>query len=201
MARGVTAAQGNRDVMASFDTVEVGPGIIAFVAPETTSQFVSGNSVAVIGDDGVLVVDSGQFPALTKKMIAEIRKRTDKPVRYLVNTHWHLDHMTGNSAYKEEYPEISIISTPSTKLNGDLYDPRFLQVEKDGYATFVQKINKMLETGKRANGQTLDAAAMENYKRLLSDLDEYIPLLPAMHYAGPTLRSVTSSIFILVSAW
>jgi hypothetical protein len=38
----------------------------------------------------VLVVDSGRFPTLARKMIAEIRLKTGKPVRYLVHTHWHL---------------------------------------------------------------------------------------------------------------
>jgi glyoxylase-like metal-dependent hydrolase (beta-lactamase superfamily II) len=69
-----------------FDTVEVGPGVYAFVSPETNGPIPSGN-VAVVGDDGVLVVDSGRFPTLARRIVAEIHRRTDKPVRYVVHTH------------------------------------------------------------------------------------------------------------------
>src|SRR5262245_13774159 len=57
----------------SFDVVDVAPGILAFVSPATTSGVINGNSVAIVGDDGALVVDSGQFPLTTRRMIAEIR--------------------------------------------------------------------------------------------------------------------------------
>jgi glyoxylase-like metal-dependent hydrolase (beta-lactamase superfamily II) len=48
-----------------------------------------------IGDDGVLLVDDS-FPELTADIMAAIRKHTDKPVRFVVNTHWHWDHTGGN---------------------------------------------------------------------------------------------------------
>src|ERR1041385_6300288 len=99
----VSFGQSADDVTSSYDTVKVADGIWAFVAPETKSGLVSGNSIAIIGDDGVLVVDSGQIPSLTRRMIAEIRQKTDKPVRSLVNTHWHWDHNFGNFVYREEF--------------------------------------------------------------------------------------------------
>ena len=49
----------------------------------------------------MLVVDSGSFLSITRLIIGEIRKRTDKPVRYLVHTHWHEDHWLGNDEYRE----------------------------------------------------------------------------------------------------
>ncbi len=56
-----------------------------------------GNSAVSIGKDGVLVVDT-QFAPLVPKMIAEIRKLTDKPIRMIINTHYHGDHTGGNEA-------------------------------------------------------------------------------------------------------
>ena len=46
------------------------------------------------------------FPASTRRQIAEIRKLTDKPVRYVVNSHWHPDHNLGNSDYRAEFPGV-----------------------------------------------------------------------------------------------
>jgi glyoxylase-like metal-dependent hydrolase (beta-lactamase superfamily II) len=59
-----------------------------------------GNIGLFIGDDGVFMIDN-QFAALTPKILAEIKKITNKPVSYLVNTHWHGDHTGGNKNMKE----------------------------------------------------------------------------------------------------
>jgi cyclase len=54
-----------------------------------------GNIGVLVGDDGVLLVDD-QFAPLTEKILAAVKKISDKPVKYLVNTHWHWDHTGGN---------------------------------------------------------------------------------------------------------
>lgn len=56
-----------------------------------------GNTTVQIGDDGVMVVDT-QFAPMADKIVAAIRTLTDKPIRYVVNTHSHPDHVGGNLA-------------------------------------------------------------------------------------------------------
>ena len=56
-----------------------------------------GNTTVQIGNDGVLVVDT-QFAPMADKIVAAIRTLTDKPIRYVVNTHSHPDHVGGNQA-------------------------------------------------------------------------------------------------------
>jgi len=56
-----------------------------------------GNTTLSVGKDGVLIVDT-QFAPLVPKMLAEIKKLSDKPIRYIVNTHVHGDHTGGNEA-------------------------------------------------------------------------------------------------------
>src|SRR5580692_8314728 len=90
--------------MTTYETVKLAEGIVGFIPPENNTPFVSGNSVAIIGDDSVLVVDSGHAPSTTARIISEIKHMTDKPVRFLVNTHWHPDHNSGNGLYKEAFP-------------------------------------------------------------------------------------------------
>jgi cyclase len=58
-----------------------------------------GNAGFVIGDDGVLVVDTFQDPRSAKALLAEIRKLTPLPIRFVVNTHYHLDHVNGNDVF------------------------------------------------------------------------------------------------------
>jgi cyclase len=98
-----------------YRTIEVGPGVLAFVSPETNGPIPSGNVVAVIGDDGVLVVDSGRFPTLARRIVAEIRQKTDRPVLYLVHTHWHLDHIAADAVFREAFPGLTVVATGFTR--------------------------------------------------------------------------------------
>jgi len=54
-----------------------------------------GNLGVSVGDDGVFLIDA-QFAALTPKIQAAIAKLSAKPVRFMLNTHWHFDHTGGN---------------------------------------------------------------------------------------------------------
>ena len=56
-----------------------------------------GNTTLSVGKDGVLIVDT-QFAPMVPKMLAEIKKLSDKPIRYIINTHVHGDHTGGNEA-------------------------------------------------------------------------------------------------------
>lgn len=59
------------------------------------------NSGFIIGDKAVLVVDSFEDPAAARALLKVIRSKTNLPVRYLVNTHYHLDHVAGNVVYHD----------------------------------------------------------------------------------------------------
>src|SRR5271154_2277388 len=60
-----------------------------------------GNAGFVIGDNGVVVIDTFQDPLPAKALLTEIRKLTPQPIRFVVNTHYHLDHVNGNDVFAE----------------------------------------------------------------------------------------------------
>jgi glyoxylase-like metal-dependent hydrolase (beta-lactamase superfamily II) len=66
-----------------------------FIYDETSS-----NSAFLVTDDGVLVVDTRQHPRDGQDLLNRIRRLTDKPIRWVVNTHFHGDHTYGNSVFK-----------------------------------------------------------------------------------------------------
>ena len=59
----------------------------------------------VIGDTGVVAVDSGSVPQLSAEAIADLRQRTDLPILALIYTHGHPDHTGGAPAFLEENPD------------------------------------------------------------------------------------------------
>ena len=77
-----------------FVLKQIGPGVFAAISDESNAGF-------IIGDDAVLVVDSFFEPDTAKALLGEIRKLTPKPVRYLVNTHYHVDHVGGDQVFKD----------------------------------------------------------------------------------------------------
>ena len=87
---------------------EVAPGVFAVLQPQPR-RFNESNSLFAIREDGVLVVDTQSTPAATGAVIDEIRARTELPVRHLVLTHWHGDHVQGIAAYREIWPEVEVI--------------------------------------------------------------------------------------------
>jgi glyoxylase-like metal-dependent hydrolase (beta-lactamase superfamily II) len=99
----------------NYQTVKVAENVYAFIAPDGITPVVSGNTVVIIGDDGVLIVDTGQFPTVATQEIEAIRRLTVLPVRYIVNTHWHPDHWLGNGAFKAAFPGAVIMSTAGTR--------------------------------------------------------------------------------------
>lgn len=60
------------------------------------------NNAWLVTDEGVLVIDTRQHPRRAQELLAAIRKTTDKPVKWVVNTHAHGDHYFGNSVFKRE---------------------------------------------------------------------------------------------------
>jgi glyoxylase-like metal-dependent hydrolase (beta-lactamase superfamily II) len=89
---------------------EIAPGIHLFATAPYGDVGLDGNSIAVLSSDGVLVFDSNGTPAASAAILAEIRKLTDKPVRYVVNSHWHWDHWYGTETYLRAFPDVRIIT-------------------------------------------------------------------------------------------
>jgi cyclase len=82
-----------------FELTMIAPGVYSAIdGPEGRS---GSNAGFVIGDDGVLVVDSFFDPEATRALIGEIRKLTPKPIRYVVNTHYHIDHVGGDAVLQQ----------------------------------------------------------------------------------------------------
>lgn len=94
--------------------IAVADGIYLFRTAPYGEVGMDGNSVVVVGDDGVLVFDTNGTPAAAAAILAEIRKLTNQPVRYVVNSHWHWDHWYGNEVYQQAFPDVKIIAHEKT---------------------------------------------------------------------------------------
>jgi cyclase len=65
-----------------------------------------GNIGASVGEDGIVLIDD-QYAPLAEKIQAALKGITDKPVRFIINTHFHLDHTDGNAYFQKQAPIIA----------------------------------------------------------------------------------------------
>ena len=98
---------------AKFDIKKVADGVhVAVAAP---AYKVNCNTAIIESDDGVVIVDTHSKPSAARLIVQELPGLTTKPVRYVVNTHFHWDHWHGNEVYPAAYPNAEIITNQITR--------------------------------------------------------------------------------------
>src|ERR1700676_4212152 len=97
-----------------FDIQKVADGVyFALAHPQALTNC---NAAIFVNSQDVLVVDAHSKPSAAASLIAQIQKEiTTKPVRYLVNTHFHWDHTQGDAAYRATGGKVEIIASETTK--------------------------------------------------------------------------------------
>ena len=147
LACGVASAQ----VPVNVKKAEIAPGIWQFTV-ESDGYVEHLNSVAIVDDSGVLVFDTTTRPSTARVIVAEIRKITNKPVKWVVNSHWHPDHWTGNEVFASAFPGLEIIATEQERnfmLNMSAIWPKNLPPQIETMAKALAG-NKELTPDKRA---------------------------------------------------
>jgi glyoxylase-like metal-dependent hydrolase (beta-lactamase superfamily II) len=126
---------------------EISPGIFLFSTPRYGDVGLDGNSIAITSRDGVLVFDSNGTPAAASAVLAQIRLLTDRPVRYVVNSHWHWDHWYGTEVYRDAFPDLQIVAHEKTRalMTGPAIEFNRPGLERD-LPRYVESVEKRAQT-------------------------------------------------------
>ena len=143
----------------------------------------SGNTTVIIGEREVFVVDSCYRPSSAQEDIAEIRKWTNKPVGYLLNTHFHNDHNNGNKTYLDAFPSLAIIAQEETKKDMDLIQPGNVERGPKEIEEFIAAYKQ----GKGQDGHTLSEDEKKLYQQIIPNLATLLAEFKTMVYQPPTL--------------
>ena len=169
-----------------YTLTRIADGVYAVVRQTPTSGASDANVLIVIRKRDVVVVDANIFPSSTRQVISEIRKLSALPVRFVVNTHWHDDHLLGNHEYRKAYPGVACISHPFARAAAASHVTEALARNlSEAYPGDSRLLQQQLASGKRRSGDPLtgaDSARLQARVQLLnffvSDLTG-TPVVPA----------------------
>lgn len=162
-----------------FDIKPIADGVYAAIAKPAYK--VNCNAAIIILGDSVLVVDTHSKPSAARALIEQIKKLTDKPVRYVVNTHFHWDHYQGNEAYPSSWPAgVEIISSEATRAN---IEQRGIPRVKHEIVTMPAEIEKL----KADLAKATDPKQKETLQSNLQQAEAYFTELKSMQITLPTM--------------
>jgi len=162
-----------------FDIKPIADGVYAAIAKPAYK--VNCNAAIIVLGDSVLVVDTHSKPSAARALIEQIKKLTPKPVKFVVNTHFHWDHYQGNEAYPSSWPAgVEIISSEATRQNIQRIGiPRI----KNEIVTMPQEIANLKKDLEKATTAEQKAAIQEN----LRQAEAYFAELKLMQVTLPTM--------------
>ena len=143
---------------------QLADGVYMIRHPDAPDTFPQGNTTVIIGDRGVFVVDSCYLPSAAREDIAQIKQWTSKPVLWLLNTHWHNDHVEGNGAYREAFPQINIVAHYQTARQIAGYIPNY----PSRFPAIQARYQKMIDTGKDLDGNDIPPTQITDIKNAMA---------------------------------
>lgn len=186
---GVTYPGSNTDARLSddspmFNITELAPGVYNAIGVDG----VFANSQVIVNSDHVVVVDAQLRPSWAKEMIRQIRKITPKPVRYVVYTHWHIDHAGGAQAYLEAFPGVQIVGHAMALHDQVLVGfDRKVEFLSKGSARSLAAVKKAIADGVDRDGRPLDAKGKAELQRLLAQEERFLAENDQIRNVTPTV--------------
>ena len=170
--------------------VALAEGVHAVVRDDPLSLAGNGNSLVVVGDSGVLVVDAQFTAAATLETLAAIRRLTSKPVRWVVNTHWHDDHLAGNRVYRDSFPGVQFIAHANTRRDVRLLGGPNREGTATGAPPLAARFERLLGQGLGIDSTPVSPAERAAVRSALDVMGRYLAELPTFTLAidGPTVE-------------
>jgi glyoxylase-like metal-dependent hydrolase (beta-lactamase superfamily II) len=170
----------------NFEIVPVAKDVYAVIAkPGMLANWARCNAAVIVNQNDVVVVDTQLRPSWAAEVISDIRKITDKPVRYVINTHWHRDHVQGNQVYLETFgPGVRIIQHEFTREDQIKNQPIELKIRAPEE---ISRLEELIRADKDEKGNPLDAVGLSQLAELLAARKAYFSEVPNIAVTPGTL--------------
>lgn len=171
-----------------FNVKQVAPGVWALIVKPPKGSIAVSNAAVVELGDKLLVVDSHLSPSAAREAARVIATLTsNRPVRYLVNTHWHPDHVQGNSTYSSAFPgAIDIISHVNTRRDILALEIPFLKDQKIQLPRQIADMKLQLANG-MSEGKPMTAEQKRRVEAQLAQSEALAREIANLEITLPTL--------------
>jgi glyoxylase-like metal-dependent hydrolase (beta-lactamase superfamily II) len=176
-----------QEAQSAFDVQKVAEGVYALIRREPLGLWFEANNVFIINDDDVVIVDANISVASTKEVLAALRKLTPKPVRYVVNTHWHEDHIIGNQVWREAFPGVEFIGHASTLKDLPTVGMSNRKQAVDGGPELAKMLRDRLGKNQSLAGGELSSEERAGYAETVRLIDRYVAEAPRFQTVLPTI--------------
>jgi cyclase len=174
-------AQASPDLPSLFDIQKIAAGVYAAIA--RPAAVLNCNAAIFANSDDLLIVDTHSKPSAVIALVAQLRKDvTQKPVRYIVNSHFHWDHSQGTPAYRKMNPHAHVVASEATRK---LLSENGAQRLKQSLEQMRARLNECDQQRARSKDQgevrrlTEEAAGIRNY---IAEMKSYTPELPDLTF-------------------
>ncbi len=144
------------------------------------------NSIFIINAADVIVVDTNITPSSARATLAALKALTPKPVRTIINTHWHDDHIVGNQVYREAFPGVEIIaharSANAMATTGAANRKQLVQMGP----TMVTQLRNSIEQAKSMAGGPINDEERASYRSDVVAAERYFAEAASITDVAPT---------------
>jgi glyoxylase-like metal-dependent hydrolase (beta-lactamase superfamily II) len=176
-ATAARAQSANGALPALFDLQRVAPGVYAAIAKPL--PMLNCNAAIFENEKDLLIVDSHARPSAVISLVQQLKREvTNKPVRYIVNSHFHWDHSEGNAAYQSAYPNAQIVSSATTRKLLREFGASRAKAQVEQAAAAVPGYRKSLEAAKSAEEKAYWRMMVQDSLAFAREMKDYSPELP-----------------------
>ncbi len=171
----------------AIDIELIAPGVWAALQPDDR-KFNDCNTLIVAADDYVIIVDAQESADDVRQIIGFVESEIEKPVRYLINTHWHSDHTQGNTLYKESYGDDLVIIGHVT--HAEDIEQRAAVYVSDRVERIKQQLPaalEQLETGIKRDGSKFTPEELAAQTIRVREAEEWVVANEGFEFTLPTL--------------
>ena len=160
-----------------FDIQKVGAHTYAAIA--RPQALLNANAAIFENADGLLIVDAHSKPSAAAALAAQVKREiTDKPIRYIVNTHFHWDHTQGDPAYRRLAPHAEFVASTMTRdLLGKFGTIRASQSVEQARAS-LEGYRQQIESAKTPAERTQLERTIAETNAYIKEMRGYTPELP-----------------------
>jgi cyclase len=174
--------------------VQLDSGVFAAVRKDPLSLAVNSNSLIIVRDTDVVVVDAQFTRQATQETLAAIRRITDKPVSYVINTHWHDDHVAGDQVYQDSFPSVHFVMQENTAAELVKLGAPNRKSQVEGIPAVVARFERLLSLGLGMDStpaSPLERSALESAIRIARQYVKEAPGFRAVTATDTVHRRMT----------